>query len=151
MRAFLHLLAIALFITLVSLAKDVAGSPGTVDAKHCTSDSDCLFLTRPRYCCDGLCEYDGCFDDGLVDDAGYDDDDDDPTEAPEPMVVEEKQDDDQADAVNAVKPEDAVVADKENYYEGDAANSTAAAAVSAAREILSILKMTLVLVVGAWV
>ncbi|KAI8101207.1 hypothetical protein M9435_001315 [Picochlorum sp. BPE23] len=150
MRAFLHLLAIALFITLVSLAKDVAGSPGTVDAKHCTSDSDCLFLTRPRYCCDGLCEYDGCFDDGLVDDAGYDDDDD-PTEAPEPMVVEEKQDDDQADAVNAVKPEDAVVADKENYYEGDAANSTAAAAVSAAREILSILKMTLVLVVGAWV
>eukprot|EP00889_Picochlorum_renovo_P005130 jgi/Picre1/32160/NNA_007506.t1 len=79
---------------------------------------------------------DGCYDDGLVDDAGCYDvddpadtvvaddgrsnvhdavhDDDDPTEAPEPMVVEEKQDDDQADAVNAVKPEDAVVADKED-------------------------------------
>lgn len=78
---------------------------------------------------------DGCYDDGLVDDAGcYDVDDpadavvaddgpanahdgvhdDGPTEAPEPMVVEEKQDDNPADAANNAKPEDAVVADKED-------------------------------------
>lgn len=94
MRAFLYLLVIALFVALVSLAKDVAGSPGTVDATHCTSDSDCYYGIEPRYCRDGRCVY------------------------------------------------------ASKAYEGDAANSTAA--VSAAREILSIL-MTLVLVVGAWV
>lgn len=91
MRASLLWLVIALFL---ALAKDVAGSPGTVDATHCTSDSDCYYGIEPRYCRDGRCVY-------------------------ESMV-----------------------------YEGDAANSTAA--VSAAREILSIL-VTLLLVVGMWV
>ena len=95
MRTSLHPLAIVLIIALVSLAKDVAGSPGTVDKTQCTSDSDCYMGTSPRYCRDGRCVY------------------------------------------------------EDVAFEGDAANSTAAA-VSAARESLSIL-MALLLVVGAWV